>query len=62
MWSQEGHEHKDRRDELNAEISELAREVKQAKADFDRLQAQFKQIQTTFNRRLEEIKSESQCE
>lgn len=33
MWSQEGHEHKDRRDELNAEISELAREVKQAKAN-----------------------------
>ena len=33
MWSQEGHEHKDRRDELNVEISELAREVKQAKAN-----------------------------
>lgn len=33
MWSQEGHEHKDRRDELNAEISELAREVKQAKTN-----------------------------
>ncbi|MBQ3413603.1 DUF1771 domain-containing protein [Candidatus Saccharibacteria bacterium] len=32
-YSQEGHEHKDRRDELNAEISELAREVKQAKAN-----------------------------
>ena len=32
-YSQEGHMHKDRRDELNAEISELAREVKQAKAN-----------------------------
>lgn len=62
MWSQEGHEHKDRRDELNAEIPELAREVKQAKAEFDRLQTQFKQAQATFNRRLEEIKSESQRE
>lgn len=33
MLSQEGHEHQDRRNELNAEISELAREVKQAKAN-----------------------------
>lgn len=32
-YSQQGHEHKDRRDELNAEISELAREVKQAKTN-----------------------------
>ena len=32
-YSQEGHKHKDRRDELNAEISALAREVKQAKAN-----------------------------
>ncbi len=32
-YSQEGHMHKDRRDELNAEISELAREMKQAKAN-----------------------------
>lgn len=32
-YSQEGHEHKDHRDELNAEISELARKVKQAKAN-----------------------------
>ena len=32
-YSQKGHEHKDRRDALNAEISELAREVKQAKAN-----------------------------
>lgn len=32
-YSQEGHMHKDRRDDLNAEISELAREVKQAKAN-----------------------------
>lgn len=32
-YSQEGHEHKDRRDELNAEISEFARKVKQAKAN-----------------------------
>ena len=32
-YSRQGHEHKDRRDELNAEISELAREVKQAKAN-----------------------------
>lgn len=32
-YSQQGHEHKDRRDALNAEISELAREVKQAKAN-----------------------------
>lgn len=31
-YSQQGHEHKARRDGLNAEISELAREVKQAKA------------------------------
>ena len=30
-YSQEGHSHKDRRDELNAEISELCREVKEAK-------------------------------
>lgn len=33
IYSQEGHEHKDRRDELNAEISELAREVKEARQD-----------------------------
>lgn len=32
-YSQQGHDHKARRDELNAEISELAREVRQAKAD-----------------------------
>ena len=32
-YSKQGHEHKDRRDALNAEISELAREVKQAKAN-----------------------------
>ena len=32
-YSQQGHEHKDRRDALNAEISELTREVKQAKAN-----------------------------
>ena len=32
-YSQQGYEHKDRRDALNAEISELAREVKQAKAN-----------------------------
>ena len=32
-YSQQGHEHKDRRDALNAEISELAREIKQAKAN-----------------------------
>ena len=32
-YSQQGHEHKNRRNELNAEISELAREVKQAKAN-----------------------------
>ncbi len=32
-YSRQGHEHKERRDELNAEISELAREVKQAKAN-----------------------------
>ncbi|MBP3899503.1 DUF1771 domain-containing protein [Candidatus Saccharibacteria bacterium] len=30
-YSQEGHSHKDRRDELNAEISELCREIKEAK-------------------------------
>lgn len=32
-YSQQGREHKNRRDALNAEISELAREVKQAKAN-----------------------------
>ncbi len=32
-YSQQGHEHKDRRDALNAEISELVREIKQAKAN-----------------------------
>lgn len=32
MWSQEGHEHKERRNTLNAEISQLAQEVKDAKA------------------------------
>ena len=32
-YSQEGHEHKDRRDALNAEISELIHEIKQAKAN-----------------------------
>ncbi|MBQ3432775.1 DUF1771 domain-containing protein [Candidatus Saccharibacteria bacterium] len=32
-WSQQGHEHRARRNELNAEISELGREVKQAKAN-----------------------------
>ena len=32
-YSQQGHEHKDRRDALNAEISELAREIKRAKAN-----------------------------
>ncbi len=36
-YSQQGHEHKDRRDELNAEISKLAREVKQAKANAEAL-------------------------
>ncbi len=30
-YSQEGYSHKDRRDELNAEISELCREIKEAK-------------------------------
>ena len=33
FYSQEGHEHRDRRNILNAEISELAREVKRAKAN-----------------------------
>lgn len=33
FYSQQGREHKNRRDALNAEISELAREVKQAKAN-----------------------------
>ncbi|MDO5451975.1 MAG: DUF1771 domain-containing protein [Candidatus Saccharibacteria bacterium] len=32
-YSRQGHEHRDRRNALNAEISELAREVKQAKAN-----------------------------
>ncbi len=32
-YSQEGYEHKECRDELNAEISELIREIKQAKAN-----------------------------
>lgn len=32
IWSQEGYEHKARRDELNAKISELAHEVKSARA------------------------------
>jgi len=31
VYSQEGHEHKERRNDLNAEISELAREVKEAR-------------------------------
>lgn len=31
VYSQEGREHKERRDELNAEISELCREIKEAK-------------------------------
>ncbi|MBR2658396.1 putative nuclear RNA export factor SDE5 [Candidatus Saccharibacteria bacterium] len=31
VYSQEGHEHKDRRDELNYEISALCNEVKEAK-------------------------------
>lgn len=31
VYSQEGHEHKERRDEINAEISELAREVREAR-------------------------------
>jgi hypothetical protein len=31
VYSQEGHEHKKRRNELNSEISELAREVKEAR-------------------------------
>lgn len=33
IYSQEGHDHKERRDELNAEISEFAREVKDARRD-----------------------------
>ena len=33
IYAQEGHMHKDRRNALNAEISELGREVKQAKAN-----------------------------
>lgn len=37
IYSQEGYEHKDRRDELNAEISELAQKVKQAKANAEAL-------------------------
>ena len=36
-YSRQGHEYKDRRDELNAEISKLAREVKQAKANAEAL-------------------------
>ena len=32
-YSRQGHEHKDRRDALNAEIAELAKEVKQAKVN-----------------------------
>ncbi|MBR3415006.1 DUF1771 domain-containing protein [Candidatus Saccharibacteria bacterium] len=36
-YSRQGHQHKDRRDALNAEISELAREVKQAKANAEAL-------------------------
>lgn len=36
VYSQEGHEHKERRDELNAEISELAREVKEARQNAER--------------------------
>lgn len=31
IWSQEGHEHRERRNELNAEISALAQEVKNAR-------------------------------
>lgn len=31
IWAQEGHEHKERRNELNAEISTLAQEVKNAR-------------------------------
>jgi len=37
MWSREGHEHQARRNQLNAEISALAREVKQAKANAEAL-------------------------
>lgn len=36
-YSQQGHEHKERRDELNAEISRLAREIKQARANAEAL-------------------------
>ena len=36
-FSQQGYEHRDRRNALNAEISELAREVKQAKANAEAL-------------------------
>ncbi len=32
-WSQQGHEHKDRRNELNEEISRLCQEIKDAKAN-----------------------------
>ncbi len=36
-YSQEGYEHRERRDELNAEISELAREVRQARENAEAL-------------------------
>ena len=36
-FSQQGYEHRDRRNALNAEISELAREIKQAKANAEAL-------------------------
>lgn len=36
-YSQQGYEHRDRRNALNAEISELAREIKQAKANAEAL-------------------------
>ena len=32
-WSQQGHDHKDRRDQLNEEVSRLCREVKDAKRE-----------------------------
>lgn len=66
ILSQEGHEHKERRDELNAEISRLANEVKSAKASAEMRapkvdSSSFESAKAEFER-LKEIHESAQTE
>ncbi len=75
ILSQEGHEHKERRDELNAEISRLANEVKSAKtyaeihaprvdsSGFESAKAEFeqlKEVHESAQREFQNLKAEQE--